>query len=87
MLSVALREDLVGEALQKLYDEHGLKREDLYIQTKLFSFLALILESVLTSHLPRCRFTSMDGQDPTHMIRTRLSQTKLLHPSKYLLDS
>lgn len=28
------REDLVGAALQILYDEHGLKREDLYIQTK-----------------------------------------------------
>ncbi|KAI0779521.1 Aldo/keto reductase [Fomes fomentarius] len=27
-------EDLVGEALQILYDKHGLAREDLYIQTK-----------------------------------------------------
>ncbi|RPD52341.1 Aldo/keto reductase [Lentinus tigrinus ALCF2SS1-6] len=28
------REDLVGAALQTLYDAHGFKREDLYIQTK-----------------------------------------------------
>ncbi|KAI0745223.1 Aldo/keto reductase [Earliella scabrosa] len=28
------KEDLVGAALQILYDEHGFKREDLFIQTK-----------------------------------------------------
>jgi len=28
------REDLVGEAVQILNDQHGIKREDLYIQTK-----------------------------------------------------
>ncbi|KAF8329284.1 Aldo/keto reductase [Amanita rubescens] len=28
------REDLVGEALSILYDKHGFKREDLFIQTK-----------------------------------------------------
>ena len=28
------REDLVGEALQTLYDKHGFKREDLWLQTK-----------------------------------------------------
>jgi hypothetical protein len=28
------REDLVGEALQILYREHGYKREDLFLQTK-----------------------------------------------------
>ena len=27
-------EDLVGEALQVLYEKHGYKREDLFIQTK-----------------------------------------------------
>ncbi|KZV76342.1 Aldo/keto reductase [Peniophora sp. CONT] len=31
------REDLVGEALQTLYDGHGFKREDLWIQTKFTS--------------------------------------------------
>lgn len=34
MTSCAASEDLVGEALQELYDKHGIKREDLYIQTK-----------------------------------------------------
>ncbi|TFY72121.1 hypothetical protein EVG20_g869 [Dentipellis fragilis] len=28
------REDLVGEALSILYEQHGIKREDLYLQTK-----------------------------------------------------
>ncbi|KAI0744023.1 Aldo/keto reductase [Daedaleopsis nitida] len=28
------KEDLVGAALQILYDEHGIKREDLFLQTK-----------------------------------------------------
>ncbi|TCD65340.1 hypothetical protein EIP91_002778 [Steccherinum ochraceum] len=28
------REDLVGEALQVLYDKHGFKREDFFLQTK-----------------------------------------------------
>ncbi|KAG8695524.1 hypothetical protein FRC08_007722, partial [Ceratobasidium sp. 394] len=28
------REDLVGEALTELYDQHGLSREQLFIQTK-----------------------------------------------------
>ncbi|KAH6904151.1 NADP-dependent oxidoreductase domain-containing protein [Coprinopsis sp. MPI-PUGE-AT-0042] len=28
------REDLVGQALQELYEKHGFKREDLFIQTK-----------------------------------------------------
>ncbi|OCB90352.1 Aldo/keto reductase [Sanghuangporus baumii] len=32
-----LREDLVGEALQELYDKHGKKREDLWLQTKFTS--------------------------------------------------
>ena len=27
-------EDLVGEALQVLYEKHGYKREDLFVQTK-----------------------------------------------------
>ncbi|PIL35996.1 hypothetical protein GSI_01656 [Ganoderma sinense ZZ0214-1] len=31
------REDLVGAALQILYDEHGIKREDLFLQTKFTS--------------------------------------------------
>ncbi|KAL5507048.1 hypothetical protein ACEPAH_6504 [Sanghuangporus vaninii] len=31
------REDLVGEALQELYDKHGKKREDLWLQTKFTS--------------------------------------------------
>lgn len=34
MLSVALREDLVGEALKILYEQHGYKREDFFLQTK-----------------------------------------------------
>ena len=29
-----LREDLVGEALQELNDKHGIKREDIWLQTK-----------------------------------------------------
>lgn len=33
-LSVAPREDLVGEALQTLYERHSFKREDLFLQTK-----------------------------------------------------
>jgi diketogulonate reductase-like aldo/keto reductase len=28
------REDLVGEALQELYDKHDIKRELLFLQTK-----------------------------------------------------
>ncbi|KAI5123904.1 hypothetical protein M0805_005720 [Coniferiporia weirii] len=31
------REDLVGDALQTLYDEHGIKREDIWLQTKFTS--------------------------------------------------
>ena len=31
------REDLVGDALQTLCDEHGLKREDIFLQTKFTS--------------------------------------------------
>ncbi|KAI1795556.1 Aldo/keto reductase [Ganoderma leucocontextum] len=31
------REDLVGAALQILYDEHGIKREDIFLQTKFTS--------------------------------------------------
>ncbi|EJD03217.1 Aldo/keto reductase [Fomitiporia mediterranea MF3/22] len=31
------REDLVGEALQVLYDQHGIKRDDLWLQTKFTS--------------------------------------------------
>ena len=34
-LSVAPREDLVGEALKILYEQHGYKREDFFLQTKL----------------------------------------------------
>ena len=30
-----IREDLVGEALVTLYRDHGIKREDLFLQTKL----------------------------------------------------
>jgi len=33
-MAVGYREDLVGEALQVLYEKHGYKREDLFIQTK-----------------------------------------------------
>jgi diketogulonate reductase-like aldo/keto reductase len=28
------REDLVGEALQELQNDHGIKRESLFLQTK-----------------------------------------------------
>jgi diketogulonate reductase-like aldo/keto reductase len=31
---VGYSEDLVGEALQVLYEKHGYKREDLFVQTK-----------------------------------------------------
>ncbi len=33
-MAVGFSEDLVGEALQILYDRHGYKREDLFLQTK-----------------------------------------------------
>ena len=33
-ISTNARDDLVGEALSILYDKHGFKREDLFIQTK-----------------------------------------------------
>ena len=33
-MAVVYREDLVGEALQILYEKHGYKREDLFVQTK-----------------------------------------------------
>jgi len=33
-MAVGYSEDLVGEALQILYEEHGHRREDLFVQTK-----------------------------------------------------
>lgn len=33
-MAVGYSEDLVGEALQILYEEHGYRREDLFVQTK-----------------------------------------------------
>ncbi|KAG8749428.1 hypothetical protein FRC12_013426 [Ceratobasidium sp. 428] len=36
------REDLVGEALAELYEQHGLSREDLFIQTKYLIWLYYI---------------------------------------------
>ena len=33
-MTTGYREDLVGEALQVLYEKHGFKREDLFLQTK-----------------------------------------------------
>jgi diketogulonate reductase-like aldo/keto reductase len=33
-MAVGYSEDLVGEALQALYEKHGYKREDLFVQTK-----------------------------------------------------
>jgi hypothetical protein len=33
-MTIGYREDLVGGALQTLYEKHGYKREDLFIQTK-----------------------------------------------------
>ncbi|KAL5484967.1 hypothetical protein ACEPAI_7609 [Sanghuangporus weigelae] len=33
------REDLVGKALEELYDKHGKKREDLWLQTKFTSII------------------------------------------------
>jgi diketogulonate reductase-like aldo/keto reductase len=33
-MGLGYSEDLVGEALQVLYEKHGYKREDLFIQTK-----------------------------------------------------
>jgi diketogulonate reductase-like aldo/keto reductase len=33
-MAVGYSEDLVGEALQVLYEKHGYKREDLFVQTK-----------------------------------------------------
>jgi diketogulonate reductase-like aldo/keto reductase len=48
-------EDLVGEGLQILYTQHGIKREDLFIQTKYV--LSVLLrgkkEARFTLPLPR----------------------------------
>lgn len=33
-MAVGYSEDLVGEALRVLYEKHGYKREDLFVQTK-----------------------------------------------------
>ncbi len=33
-MAVEYSEDLVGEALQSLYEKHGYKREELFVQTK-----------------------------------------------------
>jgi hypothetical protein len=33
-MAVGYSEDLVGEALQVLYEKYGYKREDLFVQTK-----------------------------------------------------
>lgn len=33
-MAAGYSEDLVGEALQVLYEKHGYKREDLFVQTK-----------------------------------------------------
>ncbi len=34
LIVVGYSEDLIGEALQFLYEKHGYKREDLFVQTK-----------------------------------------------------
>jgi hypothetical protein len=33
-MAVGYSEDLVGEALHILYEKHGYRREDLFVQTK-----------------------------------------------------
>ena len=38
-MALACSEDLVGEALQVLYEKHGYKREDLFVQTKCVAIL------------------------------------------------
>lgn len=60
------REDLVGEALRVLQDEHAIRREDLFLQTKLRSYLCLATPRANGVYKPR--FTSIGGQDRSQFI-------------------
>jgi len=55
------REDLVGEALEKLQDEHGIKREGIFLQTKYARKVCLRL--ITSSNL--VRYTPISSQDST----------------------
>ncbi|KDQ55809.1 hypothetical protein JAAARDRAFT_71155 [Jaapia argillacea MUCL 33604] len=76
------REDLVGEALQVLYDKHGFKREDILLQTK-FTPLSGQLP---TPTLPYDPSTPL----PTQILSsfsTSLSNLKTTYLDSYLLHS
>jgi diketogulonate reductase-like aldo/keto reductase len=55
------REDLVGQALQTLKEEHSIEREDLFIQTK-YVRAAHSRDAVLPAHRSG-RYTPVSGQD------------------------
>lgn len=47
-MAAGYSEDLVGEALQVLYEKHGYKREDLFIQTKrVMNFVRLAGDAIM----------------------------------------
>jgi diketogulonate reductase-like aldo/keto reductase len=55
----------VGEALRILEDQHGIKREDLFLQTKYVHYLLYRPRTALRSS---ARFTPIDGHDLTKPI-------------------
>jgi len=52
-MTTGYREDLVGEALQVLYEKHGFKREDLFLQTKWVVRQSVFMATIQPSFLPQ----------------------------------
>lgn len=95
-MATGYREDLVGEALQVLYENHGFKREDLFLQTKWVATQSVFMARYNPLFCPR--FTSVNGQDtskplpydPSSTIEAQLRSslaTSLRHLHTTYLDS
>ena len=74
MSALTYREDLVGQALQELYNKHGFKREDLFIQTK---YVRISLDLMITNEL-----ICLDILQLTDRTNPNLSHTNLPLPSR-----
>lgn len=76
------REDLVGEALQVLYERHGYKREDLFVQTKFTS----IGGQDTTQPLPYDPSSTIETQVRSSFA-TSLRQLRTTYLDSYILHS
>ncbi|KAI0268730.1 Aldo/keto reductase [Gloeopeniophorella convolvens] len=76
------REDLVGEALQILYDKHGFKREELFLQTKFTS----IGGQDTSQPIPYDPASTVEEQVRSSFA-TSLRQLRTLYLDSYILHS